>query len=596
MDLNKAMVDLYKQRSSASKQKALPNKGRRQRDVDQHPNQSVDSTNKMNTSSLSVPPESREARKRNKDKIDEFIAQLDFKPKSTFDQLHGIQSVREKILSVVNRFQRFIDGKAKKSGWPILICGSRGLGKTSLVEAAANYANLNMIPIPLVHMVEQTRNEFKESLEQLIRHSISIQPAIVLIDDLEQISEKEEHRYLVRGAIRRLLDEQHKLLIFCTTSSTLEIASDIDFLFTIQLMRPSLEARYKILESLREANKNLAYLTDDMLQVLAINTPSFTAMHLRKMLDIAETESDNSPTMKHCDEAIEVVKQSFKRGTHLIGEKPAVTWDDIGGLPDVRQAFADILRQTKRGGRNCKFAGIALYGPPGCGKTMVAQAMANEGGFNFISIKPAELVDKFLGETEKNIRRVFHEAREHEPCMIYFDEFDGLCGTRGNKDTITSAIQTLLSEMDGFVNRGQSIILASTNRLEDIDPAMKRPGRLSKHIYVGPPDEKARRDILEVITSKSWISLSDDVNLDEWARDTDYFTGAELDFLVAEAEARAYEDFDNKSNSQQGARQIENGQAEFITLKQEHFEYAINKIRATNRELDKKTRKRSKLE
>lgn len=550
MDLNKAMVGLYKQKSSANRHKAPSNK------------------------------------------IEDAITSLDFIPTTSFDQLHGCEYVRGQISSIVNRFQRAISGKAKKSNWPILICGSRGLGKTSLVEAAANHANLKMIIIPLVNLIEQTRNEFKESLEQLIMHCISNQPAIVLVDDLEQIIDKEEHRYLVRGAIRRLLDEQLNLLVFCTTSSTLDGVSDIDFLFTIHLKRPGLEARYKILETLRETNKNLANLSNNCLQALAVNTPSFTALDLRKMLDIAETESDGMPTMQHCDRAVDVVKQSFKRGTHLIGEKPSVTWRDIGGMSEVREAFLDILKQTKRGGRNCKFAGIALYGPPGCGKTMVAQAMANEAGFNFISIKPAELVDKFLGETEKNIRRVFHEAREHEPCMIYFDEFDGLCGTRGNKDTVTSAIQTLLSEMDGFVSRGQSIILASTNRLEDIDPAMKRPGRLSKHIYVGPPDKEARRDILGVITSRPWISLAKDVNLDDWARETDNFTGAELDFLVAEAEARATGDLDNISDN---AGQLHE---QVVTLRQDHFEYAMNKIRTTNKELDKKTRstKRTKIE
>ena len=321
-----------------------------------------------------------------------------------------------------------------------------------------------------------------------------------------------------------------------------------------------------------------------------MNTPSFTALDLEKMLDIAETESDGFPTLTNCERAIEVVKLSFKRGTHLIGEKPKVTWNDIGGMTEVRQAFIDILKQTRRSRRNCKFSGIALYGPPGCGKTMVAQAMANEAGFNFISIKPAELVDKFLGETEKNIRRVFHEAREHEPCVIYFDEFDGLCGTRGQKDSVTSAIQTLLSEMDGFVNRGQSIILASTNRLEDIDPAMKRPGRLSKHIYVGPPDEEARRDILRVITNRSWLKLADDIDLDEWTQETDNFTCAEIDFMVAEAEAKAMSELpDSDFSSQDHLRVVE--------LSRAHFEYAMAKIRATNKELDKKTKslKRTKL-
>lgn len=568
MDLNRAMVELYKQRSLASKKKDLAGKR--------------GNTNGDAVGSDAMVVDEAQAKKRAK--IEEVIAEFNYKPKATFDQLHGCDTARDQVLKSVERFRRSIEGKAKKSEWPILVCGSRGLGKTSIVEAAANYANLKLIPIPLKTLVEKTRNEFKIIVKQLTRYCTSNQPAIVLVDDLDQISDKEDLRYLVRGAVRRVLSEDTNLMVFCTTSSISNDPSGLDFLMTIHLKRPDLDARHKILCQLRESNKNLTNLSDDCIKMLAVKTPSFTAQDLRKTLDIAETESEGFPDSAHCDKAIEVVRFSFKRGTHLIGEKPSVTWNDIGGLPEVRRAFVDILRQIRRGDVNCKFAGIALYGPPGCGKTMVAQAMANEAGLNFISIKPAELVDKFLGETEKNIRRVFNEAQEHEPCMIYFDEFDGLCGTRGNKDTVTSAIQTLLSEMDGFASRGKSIILVSTNRLEDIDPAMKRPGRLSKHIYVGPPDLSARLEILQVTTRKSHLTLSSDTDLEQWAKRTENFTGAELDFLVSEAEFRAATEIDVHDCD----LEMDIGPT---VLKHEHFEYAMNMIRTTNRELGKKIKK-----
>lgn len=565
------MIDLYKQQKNLK----TPNKP-------------------VNITEFSAQEQDPKARKR-ANRLEEILQSLDLQPKTRFDDLHGIESVKEQVIKNVDRFKRAIDEHAKKSKWPILICGSQGLGKTSLVEAAANYAKIKLVSIQLVNLVEQTRSEFKDSLEHLVRHSITNQPSIVLIDNLEQIADKEECRYLIRGTIRRLLDDQLKILIFCSTSATLDSVSEIDFSRIIHLKRPSLQARLDILKSLQKDNGNLLKLSEQCLHKIALNTPSFTARDLKKMIDIAETESDGEPNLANCETAMEIVKQSFKRGTHLIGERPQVTWNNIGGMSDVRADFLEIIRQTRRSDRNCKFAGIALYGPPGCGKTMVAQAMANEAGFNFISIKPAELVDKFLGETEKNIRRVFHEAREHEPCMIYFDEFDGLCGTRGNRDSVTSAIQTLLSEMDGFVSRGQSIILASTNRLEDIDPAMKRPGRLSKHIYVGPPDEKSRNDIFRVTTSKPWLQLSTDVDLSEWARETEHFTGADIDFMISEAEARALVE-SSDAGDVSGVSNFTSDNV--ITLKKCHFDYAINKIRTTNRELDKKTRssKRTKLD
>lgn len=506
------------------------------------------------------------------------------KPQAKFENLHGCIQARDKIANIVDHFKRGLSHpQIDESNWPILICGSRGLGKTSLVEAAANYGKLNYFRIELASLSRQSRNEFEVTLEHTIRNCVKNQPAIVLVDDLNRLSEKQEMRNSIQDVIQKLVKPENKLLVFCTTSSSPEDVEvpDIDFSSKIYLKRPDYEARLMILRLLKSEYEHLSNLDESMLKTLATNTPSFTAPDLRKILLLAERDSNKIPIKECCDAAIEEVKQNLKRGTHLIGQKPSVTWKDIGGMSEVRQAFIDILRQTKRGGINCKFAGIALYGPPGCGKTMVAQAMANEAGFNFISIKPAELINKFLGETEKNIRRVFHEAREHEPCMIYFDEFDGLCGTRGNKDNVTSAIQTLLAEMDGFVDRGKSIILASTNRLEDIDPAMKRPGRLSKHIYVGPPNQSERCDILRVITSRATMKLDGSINLETLACQTDNFTGAELDFLISEAESKAMRDFDINSGDIPD---------EPVVLKQEHMDFAMNKIKMTNKELNKKTR------
>lgn len=579
MDLNKAMVEMYKQRSSSNNSKK---NGDYRANKHKSPASASGATAATNQSKAGSAGDELQVSAKKRLKYEDVLASFEYKPKGKFEDIHGCESVRDQVLNITARFKRAIEGQAKKSDWPVLICGSHGLGKTSIVEAAANQANLKLIPIPLKTLVEQTRNEFQVTLKQLVHFSLSIQPAIVLIDDLEQLNDKEDYRNLLRGAVRRLSIEDSKILIFCTTSSILDSSSGIDFLFTIQLRRPDCDARLKVMHSLRENNKNLVYLTDECLKSLATKMPSFTALDIRKMFDIAETESGGQPTLVHCEQAIEVVKQSFRRGTHLIGEKPSVTWNDIGGLTDVRRAFLDILKQIRRSDMNCKFAGIALYGPPGCGKTMVAQAMANEAGLNFISIKPAELVDKFLGETERNIRRVFSEAQEHEPCMIYFDEFDGLCGTRGNRDTVTSAIQTLLSEMDGFASRGKSIILASTNRLEDIDPAIKRPGRLSKHIFVGPPDVKARRDILSVVTSRPGISLAEDVDLDLWAERTDNFTGADLDFLVSEAESKATSELDDQ------AMDISEVYTQPVVVRQQHLEQSFDKIRLSNRELARK--------
>lgn len=508
--------------------------------------------------------------KTKKQKLEDLQLSFEHKPIATFDQLYGIDQIKDKVIGIMDRFKKVVDGTSTNIDWPTLICGSKGLGKTSIVEASANYSKLKLIVIPIRRLVRRPKR-FELTLDMLTNHCIASQPAVILYDDLDQLRDKDELHLLVQDSLERIVNPKNKLLVFCTTSTIVDGTLGIEFYMTLKMKKPDAAARRQILKSLQASNKSLSHLSDDVIEQIAINTPSFTAVDIKRLIQIAETESRGSIECKHLNEAIDVVKQSFKSSTHLIGQRPSVTWEDIGGLPEVRGAFADYIGQIKQGHINCKYAGIILHGPPGCGKTMVAQAMANEAGLNFISIKPAELMNKFYGETEKNIQRVFSEAQEHEPCMIYFDEFDGLCGNRGNRDNLTSAIQTLLSEMDGFEGRGKSIILASTNRLEDIDPAMKRSGRLSEHIYVGLPDYNARKEILQIYSK----NLAHDIDFEHWAKKTESFSGADLGFLVAKA----------KSKARQGAMS-----SEANTILTEHFESAY-KLLLENRESSDKISK-----
>lgn len=508
-------------------------------------------------------------------KVDKGVLRNEISPDASFEQLVGLDDVKNCIMFGIESFKVGLEESADL-GKPILICGSHGLGKTSLVRAAANHAKLDLFTFSLKSEIKQKRSQFEEDLRQLEINAKNIQPAIALIDDLDMLPDKEDIKFLVEATIERLLAEK-KILVFCTTSAPLHTSTSIPFLREIQLTRPDYRTRLEILKRLTANRKTLSQLSNDILEQVALNTPSFTAVDLKDLLELARWESTSRgtsfPALEDCIAAINIVKQTFKKGTHLIGERPKVTWDDIGGMSEVRRAFIDILDQIRQGGH--KFDGIALYGPPGCGKTMVAQAMANEGGFNFISIKPAELVDKYLGETEKNIRKVFQEARSYEPCIIYFDEFDGLCGTRSRRDTGHNGIQTLLSEMDGFIERGRSIILISTNRLEDIDVAMKRPGRLTRQIYIGPPDKVARQDILDKIMKRLDVSLDDDVNLEHWSGFTKGFTGADLNFLVKEAISRA----SRAPNSKLG---------------HQHLTFALTRVKKYNREIAKKAQHSAK--
>ncbi|KAI7832487.1 YLL034Cp-like protein [Gamsiella multidivaricata] len=222
---------------------------------------------------------------------------------------------------------------------------------------------------------------------------------------------------------------------------------------------------------------------------------------------------------------------------------PDVSWDKIGALQYVRDElrmavvepikypalFASVGIQTP--------AGVLLWGPPGCGKTLLAKAVASESRTNFISVKGPELLNKYVGESERGIRQVFARARASAPCVIFFDELDALCSKRDDSQSEASArvVNTLLTELDGMENRSAVYVIAATNRPDIIDPAMLRPGRLDKLLYVQLPTMEERLDILQTLSRKT--PLAPDVKLDMVASDErcENFSGADLASLVREA-------------------------------------------------------------
>ena len=226
-----------------------------------------------------------------------------------------------------------------------------------------------------------------------------------------------------------------------------------------------------------------------------------------------------------------------------VEQRPGTTYDDIGGLEEqireVREAVEQPLVRTDQ------FdavgidppAGVLLHGPPGTGKTMLAKAVASETDATFIKMAGSELVQKFIGEGARLVRDLFELASEHEPAIIFIDEIDAIASTRTESKTsgdaeVQRTMMQLLSEMDGFDDRGEIRIIAATNRFDMLDRAILRPGRFDRLIEVPEPDPTARERILEIHTRE--MSL-DDVDLGELAADTDGFTGAELSSLTTEA-------------------------------------------------------------
>ncbi|KAK8127501.1 hypothetical protein PG984_008609 [Apiospora sp. TS-2023a] len=209
---------------------------------------------------------------------------------------------------------------------------------------------------------------------------------------------------------------------------------------------------------------------------------------------------------------------------------PTVHWSDIGGYSDVKESLQTYIQRSKPGEVRLHKPpkGVMLYGPPGCSKTMTAQAMATESGFNFFAVKGGELLNMYVGETERSIRNLFKRAREAAPSIIFFDEIDSLAGSRSGGASSGGGVQavtTLLTEMDGFEELGDVFVLAATNRPDALDPALLRPGRFDVMIYVPLPDEKAREAIFSYKAKELHFK---DIDAAELARQSDGYSGAEL--------------------------------------------------------------------
>jgi ribosome biogenesis ATPase len=222
---------------------------------------------------------------------------------------------------------------------------------------------------------------------------------------------------------------------------------------------------------------------------------------------------------------------------------PEVTWEDVGSLTEVREELAfsvvEPIAHPKRFHAMGLAAstGVLLYGPPGCGKTLVAKATANEAQANFISIKGPELLNKYVGESERAVRTLFARARAASPCVLFFDELDSLAPRRGGEGNQASerVVNQLLTEMDGLESRSATFVVAATNRPDMIDPAMLRPGRLDKLLYVPLPPPDGRAAILKTLTRKTPLAPEVDVDAIAFSSRCSGFSGADLASLVREA-------------------------------------------------------------
>ncbi len=492
----------------------------------------------------------------------------------TYEDIGGLHEQIQKIREMVELPLRYPELFQKLGIDPpkgVLLYGPPGCGKTLLAKAVATEAEANFFLINGPEIMNKYYGETEAKLRETFRKAEEEAPSIIFIDEIDAIAPK---RSEVTGEVEKRvvaqllalmdgLESRGQVIVIGATNrpNALDPALRRPGRFDreIEIGIPDKKGRKEILQI---HTRGMPLAPDVDIDKLAEITKGYTGADLaalcreaamkciRRILpSIDFNEEKLSPeildqlvvTMRDFLEAYKEITPTALREVEI--ETPNVTWDDIGGLEDVKQKLIESIewpikyadRFEKLGIKPPK--GVLLYGPPGCGKTLLAKAVATESEANFITIKGPEIYSKWVGESERAIREVFRKARQAAPCVIFLDEVETLIPRRDMLDDSSGVAHrvtsTLLAEMDGIEELKDVIVIGATNRPDLMDPSALRPGRFDRLIYVPPPDEKGRYQILKIYTRK--MPLAEDVDLAKLAAMTEGYSGADLESLCREA-------------------------------------------------------------
>jgi transitional endoplasmic reticulum ATPase len=465
----------------------------------------------------------------------------------------------------------------------VLLHGPPGTGKTLLAKAVAGETSANFTNLSGPEIMSKYYGQSEENLREIFKQAQDNAPSIIFIDEIDSIAPKRDE---VSGEVERRvvaqllslmdgLESRGKVVVIGATNrpNALDPALRRPGRFDreIEIGIPDRNGRLEILQIhtrgmplskdvdlSKLADMSHGYAGAD----LAALAKEAAMRSLRRILpdidvQMAEIPAEilNKISVEWNDfiDAFREMSPSSLR--EVLVESPNVHWSDIGGLEDVKQELIETVEWPLKYGPLFSHMdakpprGILLHGPPGTGKTMLAKAVATESEANFISIKGPEFLSKWVGESEKAVRETFRKARQAAPCVIFLDEIDSIAPTRagGSSDSHVTerVISQLLTELDGLVELTGVTVIAATNRPDIVDMALLRPGRFDRHIFISPPNKEARRKILEIQTKGK--PLAKDVSLDDLAKRTENFTGADLGALVNEATMLAIREHIRKS-------------------------------------------------
>jgi transitional endoplasmic reticulum ATPase len=492
----------------------------------------------------------------------------------TYDDLGGMRSTIDALREMVELplrhpelFQRL--GVDPPKG--VLLHGPPGTGKTRLARAVANESDAQFFHIAGPEIMGSAYGESEKKLRELFEEAGQAAPSIIFIDEIDSIAPKrdkvtgEAEKRLVAQLLTLMdgLEPRQNLVVIAATNRPEAIDEALRrpgrFDREIVVGVPDETGRREIL-GIHTRGMPLADGVD--LDGLARRTYGFVGADLaaltreaaleavRRIMPELNLADGTIPTevldrlsvvASDFDNALKRVQPSAMR--EVMVQVPTIGWDDVGGLDQAAAKLKEGVELPLKHAEAFKRLGIRpakgflLYGPPGTGKTLLAKAAARESEANFIAIKSSDLLSKWYGESEQQIARLFARARQVAPTVIFIDELDSLVPARGGglgEPQVTErVVNTILAEMDGLEELQGVVLIGATNRPNLIDPALLRPGRLDELVYVGPPDEGGRRRILAIHAKR--MPLNADVDLDDLARRTERFTGADLEDLTRRA-------------------------------------------------------------
>lgn len=491
----------------------------------------------------------------------------------TYDDVGGLDDQLRKIRDMIElplKHPEVFESLGITAPKGVLLYGPPGTGKTLIAKALARESGASFHSINGPEIYGKFYGESEEQLRKVFERAKASAPSIVFIDEIDSIapSRDEVNGDLEKRIVAQLLtlmdgmSGRDNVVVIAATNREDAIDPALRrpgrFDREIEIGVPSRNGRMEILGV---HLRGMPLAEDVDVEKLAAATQGFVGAdlaslareaamkclgrhkHLIDMNSDKPAEFEMKVTMQDFTDALSEIEPSAMREITI--DVPDVTWKDIGGLENIKKEIREVFvpAEEKKDFQRLGIKtpkGVLLYGPPGTGKTMIAKAAANESGANFICINGPEIASKWLGESEKAVRMAFKKAKQIAPCILFFDEFDAVAPRRGTDESGAAwerVVNQLLTSMDGVEDLSNVTVMAATNRPDMIDPALLRPGRLDKKIYIGVPDRSERIEILRIQSSAMPLK---DVDLGQLADLTDGYVGADLAELCREAGMSAY--------------------------------------------------------